>query len=388
MLSVTKKWMAEPRHGLVPSGTLLIGICYGLARFSYGLFLPQFQLDIGLSSAISGFIGSCAYIGYCIAIVSSAFLAERFGARYVAVGAALIAAVGMGLVAVSTTPVMLASAMLLAGLSTGFSSPPMVKAVAYAVPSSRQARANTIINAGTGIGIAFAPISLIALGQWRIAYAIFSAIALGNALWLIVTVPETRLYRAPHGQVVAMGNTGNPTRRPAIYLVIAAMGMGIASAAFWTFSSEVIIVLGHHGQNLANLVWIIIGLAGLIGATAGDLVYRFGINLINRASLTAMALVLLLYITFPGNYTLIFISAAVFGTVYITLTGIYLIWGIRVYSDRPAIGLAVPFLMIAVGQIIGSPLAGYLIGQYGFRVCFIIFSALAVATSIIPYPGN
>lgn len=384
-MSETAKIEASPSLGLIPAGTLLIGVCYGLARFAYGLFLPQLRLDVGLSSAVAGFIGSGSYAGYCIAITMSAFAAERFGARYVAVGAALIASAGMALVAISTTPVMLAAAILFAGLSTGLASPPMVQAVAHVIPSSSQARANTIINAGTGIGVALSgPVAFLALGQWRTAYAVFAAIALGNAIWLAIKVPNTRSPCNAHGQEVNR-NHSNMLRKRALYLIFAAVGMGAASAAFWTFSSEVIVLLGHRSQGLANLAWIIIGVAGLIGGAAGDLIRRFGINMVHRGSLSAMAIALLLYIALPSNYLAIFTAAAIFGAAYIMLTGVYLVWGVEVYSDRPAIGLALPFLMIAVGQIIGSPLAGYLIGQSGFDICYTAFAAIALATAIIPY---
>lgn len=381
-MSGTPTAVAEPNRGLVPAGTLLIGVCYGLARFAYGLFLPQLRHDVGLSAAIAGFIGSGSYAGYCIAIALSAFAVERLGPRHVAVGAALIAAVGMALVAVSTTPGMLAAAILFAGLSTGLASPPMVQAVAHAVPLARQARANTLINAGTGIGVALSgPIAVLALGQWRIAYALFAVIALGNALWLASTMPD-------------IGSSPNREERPysagllrgrALPLMLASTGMGAASAAFWTFSSNVIVSLGHHGQDVANMAWIVVGVAGLFGGSAGNLIRRNGINAVHRASLGAMAIALMLYVTLPGSYAAVFTAASLFGAAYIMLTGVYLVWGVEVYRERPAIGLALPFLMIAAGQVVGSPMAGYLISHDGFVVCFAVFAAVALATAITPY---
>src|SRR5690606_38470937 len=106
-----------------------------------------------LSAAMSGFIGSGSYVGYCLAIVTSALLVERFGPRCVAVGAALIAALGMAVVSVSTTAWLLAAALLFAGISTGLASPPMAQAVATSIPAERQRSANAIINSGTSIGV-------------------------------------------------------------------------------------------------------------------------------------------------------------------------------------------------------------------------------------------
>jgi len=95
----------------------------------------------------------------------------------------------------------------------------------------------------------------------------------------------------------------------------------------------------------------------------------------------------MLYVLLPGNYAAIFTAALLFGTAYIMLTSVYLVWGVDIYHDRPAVGVALPFLMIATGQMIGAPLAGYLIGRQGFGVCFAVFAAVSVATAIPPYRG-
>ncbi|WP_110692419.1 MFS transporter [Salinicola halophyticus] len=384
---------------LIVAGTALIGVSYGLARFAYGLFLPSMREDVGLSSAMAGAIGSGAYVGYCLAIVASAVLVERFGARLMAVAAALIAAAGMAVVSISESPLLLAGAILLAGTSTGLASPPMAQAVAREIPEARQSRANTIINAGTSLGVAISgPVAFLATGQWRVAYAAFAITALVNAVLLLLSVPrppatETRVNAAPKAgkdssQQEGRQNRGGLWRAPAWRVMLAAAGTGIASAAYWTFSSEAVVTQGNFDQTVANIVWILIGVAGLVGGLAGDLVKRFGLDAANRGSLGALALSLCLLALMPASLPAMLVSAALFGGAYIMLTGVYLVWGIRLYADRPAIGLGLPFLMIAVGQIVGSPLAGYLIGSRGYAFCFIVFALIAVATMLVGYRAD
>lgn len=372
---------------LIVAGTMLIGTTYGLARFAYGLFLPGMRDDVGLSPALAGVIGSGAYVGYCLAIVLSALLVERFGPRRTAVAAALIAAVGMAGVALSTQPLWLAGAILLAGTSTGLASPPMAQAVSRAITAPRQGRANTVINAGTSLGVAVSgPVAFIATGQWRLAYAAFAIAALLNALLLLSSMPRAGTSDDASTDNHQYSDRPCKLRRPgALTLVVAAAGMGTASAAFWTFSSDVVITLGHFEQTTANIVWILIGVAGLVGGAAGDLIVRFGLNVVYRCSLAAMASALSLLVISPSNLAAVLVAAALFGAAYIMLTGVYLVWGIRLYADRPAIGLGLPFLMIAVGQIVGSPLAGYLIGSRGYLVCFVAFALIALATALIGY---
>ncbi|HET6736824.1 YbfB/YjiJ family MFS transporter [Mycobacterium sp.] len=54
---------------LAAAGLWLIAVCYGLARFAYGLFLPVLTEEFGLDGTVAGAIASSSYIGYCVAIV-------------------------------------------------------------------------------------------------------------------------------------------------------------------------------------------------------------------------------------------------------------------------------------------------------------------------------
>ncbi len=76
-------------------------MCYGFARFAFGLFLPQIDTDLALTPTLSGFISGGSFLGYCVAIILSAYLTERIGARAVAIGAALVATVGMAGIAMA-----------------------------------------------------------------------------------------------------------------------------------------------------------------------------------------------------------------------------------------------------------------------------------------------
>lgn len=100
------------RIGAVGFG--LIAVCYGFARFAFGLFLPQIDSDLSLGPSLSGLISGGAFAGYCVAIIASAALTERIGARAIATAAAIIAAVGMAGIALAPSPMVLAAAVMVA----------------------------------------------------------------------------------------------------------------------------------------------------------------------------------------------------------------------------------------------------------------------------------
>ena len=90
----------------------------------------------------------------------------------------------------------------------------------------------------------------------------------------------------------------------------------------------------------------------------------------------------------PGNLPLAVGSAAIFGLAYMTLAGTYLVSAIALLPDHPSLGGVLPFLAIAIGQALGSSLAGIAIAQLGYIPAFIIFggTALAIALCYRWYP--
>jgi hypothetical protein len=81
----------------------------------------------------------------------------------------------------------------------------------------------------------------------------------------------------------------------------------------------------------------------------------------------------------PLAYT----SAALFGSTYIMLTGVILVWSVSVFRERPAAGLGAGFLLIAVGQAVGSPVAGALAGATSPAIAFFSFAVAAVLTACV-----
>jgi hypothetical protein len=77
-----------------------------------------------------------------------------------------------------------------------------------------------------------------------------------------------------------------------------------------------------------------------------------------RGALVSMAAAIALLAVAPGTLPLAYASAALFGSTYIALTGALLVWSVDVFREKPSAGLGAAFLLIAVGQLAGSPAAG------------------------------
>lgn len=86
---------------LMFAGLSAIAVAYGFARYGYGLFVPAFREEFGLSTEAVGYISSGAYASYLLAMVLTGFLVGRIGPRFPVVTGAVCAGVGMLLVSFS-----------------------------------------------------------------------------------------------------------------------------------------------------------------------------------------------------------------------------------------------------------------------------------------------
>jgi MFS family permease len=346
---------------LVAPGLAMIAITYGLARFAYGLFLPEMRESLDLSESVLGLIGAGSYAGYCFAVLGALVFTSRAGPRFMAVAAGVVAVVGMATVAGAPTAWVLALGVLVAGSSSGLASPPMGEAVATAIPEESQDRANALINSGTSIGVALSgPAALLVTDQWRIAWGAFAIAGVAVGAWNAMAMP-----RKPVGEDRPEGaaQTDVPRlsvryllRSRSVALFAAATGVGFASAAYWTFSRDMVVRFGD--------------LSG-----TGSTVFR--------VSVLSMAAAIGLLAAAPGVLLWAYSSAALFGSTYIMLTGIILVWSVWVFHERPSAGLGAAFLLIAVGQVFGALTAGAVAGAAGLTVTFWAFAGIAVVAALI-----
>jgi predicted MFS family arabinose efflux permease len=373
---------------LVAPGLAMVAVTYGLARFAYGLFLPEMRQAFGLSETLLGLIGAGSYLGYCVTIIIALVFTSRAGPRFVAIVAGAVAVVGMAAVAGAPTTWVLALGVLAAGSSSGLASPPMGEAVVRSIHPELQDRANTLINSGTSIGVALSgPAALLLAEQWRLAWAAFAFIGLFVLVWNARVMPPKALSGGPLDQTEA----GDVPRLSVRYLMgaksmllyAAATGVGFASAAYWTFSRDLVVQTGDLSVAGSTLFWTVIGVSGIAGGLAGDLVRRLGLTRAFRASLLCMAAAVGLLAAAPDALLLAYLSAALFGSTYIMLTGIILVWSVSVFHERPSAGLGAAFLLIAVGQILGSLIAGVVAGAARLSPTFWAFAGVAALTALI-----
>src|SRR5699024_10662710 len=166
-------------------------------------------------------------------------------------------------------------------------------------------------------------------------------------------------------------------------LILASLILGISTAPFWTFSRSFIEIAGDYNEWQLSGFWIVIGLFGVLGGFSGSLIEKEGLSFsykLGSMSIASASIIL----AFSPNYLLTsYVSAGIFGCSYIFLTGVLLVWGIRVFITNASLGIGVPFLILAVGQVIGSIFAGWFIGTWGYATSFIIYGLVGIVAALM-----
>jgi predicted MFS family arabinose efflux permease len=363
-------------------GAAMIAVSFGLARYGYGLLLPDMQSELGFTSSAAGVISSCTYLSYLIANIAVVWLTNRLGPR-VAIGlAAALATVGMSVIASASSVVVLAIGVLLSGAAAGFAFPPYADIVARQVRSDRRALAWSVISSGTGWGVALGgPVAIVAGGSWRIVWMVFVAFAVVVGITAVALSPKRgEKLRRPQLSVTWFFC---PKSRP---LLLSAVLIGSGSAVWWAFSVD---ALRHAGlsSTTARIVYAVCGAASIVASVSGAAFARFGL----RAGYLAACVLLggsLALLGIATGHLLAALSAAIlFGVFYCAVIAAQGIWSSQVFADHPSAGLAAINTALTIGTLAGPAIAGAAITTFGFPPTLI--GAAVVVVAALPFcPPN
>lgn len=362
---------------LLASGLGLIAATYGLVRLAYGLFLPDVQRDLGLSSDSAGWISSGASVLYCLGALGGFLLAARLP-RFLVLAAALVAGGGaLGMAAAPDTTVF-GTASAIGSAGAGLASPALVRLVAEQVPDAAQGRAQSIVNAGTGPGLVGAGVlALVLLPDWRAAWACSGvfAIAVGSVL--------LSASRAADGHRTGpVPRSGTPARWFAAHrgALAVALLFGAGSAVVWTYGRSVLV---HAGAPVVVSVsaWVALGLGGAAVVVTARWTSRLRARTLWAVTTAAVALAVLTLGTVAQWTVLALLSCAVFGWGYTAATGALIAWTTEIDAERSSAGTSMLFVALVLGQAAGAAGAGAVVTTGGYPASFVAGSAVTAVSA-------
>lgn len=373
---MTVRQQASPRT-LSVAGASLIAVSFGLARYGYGLFAPQFQQDLRLSTAQIGTFSSLSYVGYGVGLVVCPWLVRRFDARAAVLTSSVLVCVGIFAIALAASALELAGAIGIAGIGVGLAWPPFSELAADHIDASRRPRVVSTISTGTSLGLILAvPLALLAGHAWHAVWAGFGVLAL-----LALAVNASVLPRgAGPGRLPGAESSRRPEGRGLALLAIYSLVYGAIGAAFFTFAIE----LAHteqHSRTSSVLLWAIVGTTGLAAVNTGELISHLGLRNAVRVLLAGMAAALLCIGLIPTSLIALDIGAAIFGPFYMAGAAVVPRWSEHLDPISPARVHSLATGASAIGSITGAATAGAIASTTGLPTIFLASAALACLAS-------
>lgn len=377
----------------IGAGLSIVAVTYGLARYSYGLFLPDIKQAFGLSFEWMGLIASSSYIGYLISTAIGSIISGRLGPKIPIVLGGICAISGLLLIATAYNKWLLLTGVTVAGMSPGLSYPPLSDAVVLMVKETKRDLAYSIINSGTSLGVMIAaPIALWAGNQWRTAWMVFAVLALFSTTWNYFVIMSSKGVRDSH-----KGEISKPTlkwliKRKSSKLFAFTFCFGVVASAFWTYSVEYIASVNkcilisdfEIAENVfSKIFWTGVGISGFAGISASYFIHSFGLRNIIQAGMAIMALSNFILVLFPSNGFSLIISSLFFGGIFILTTAFIGIWSIYVFYDHPSAGFGATFFILSLGQMVGPYFFGIVAEQYNLSMVFYIASIMGGLFSFI-----
>ncbi|HXD28074.1 MAG TPA: MFS transporter, partial [Arthrobacter sp.] len=246
--------------GIAAAGMLLIATTYGMARFGVGLFAPYLAAQRPELVGVLGAAAAAQFTAYSLAAALSIRWADRHPRWGLALAGAT-ATIGCAGIAAATEPGAFITAVLVAGLGGGFASPALVPVMDAVVAPEAAATAQSVVNAGTAVGVIGAggvAFTASTIGPAWLLMALACA-ATGAALWLQLR-EQANLRPVPAAGMPPALSSG--AWRTLAIPAAAALVAGVGSSLTWTFGPLLVTSSGTVDADRLGWLWVAVGLGG------------------------------------------------------------------------------------------------------------------------------
>lgn len=245
------------------AGAAVMAVAFGMARYVYGLTLPDIRADLDVPELLLGLIASGTFIGFLLSLILSTPLTIWKGPRAPTTLGSVCGAAGCTLVAAAPSPSLLAAGALVAGSAAGWVWAPYSDIVAAVAPERDRPRLLAWITTGACAGlILVGPLALASTSwaSWRWTWASIAvasaAAAVLNIRWVPRIPPTPRAHRGRQRVVLTRGML-----RAGAFAAV----LFIAATAYFTYATDAA-RRGGLGAVAGPAIFVLAGATGLPGS--------------------------------------------------------------------------------------------------------------------------
>ncbi len=378
--------MDRQTAGVGVGGAAVVGAAFGMARYAYGLTLPDVRSEFGLSELFLGLVASGTFAGYLVGLISVPHLSARRGPRAPTTVGGVCGVVGAATVALAPSPWILAAGAVLSGSAAGWVWAPYSDIVTTVAPRRHQPTLLAVITTGTSVGlVALAVLALLAtLTSWRLTWA---GIALAAGAAALVNLRAVPRLDAPGRDTNA--SRGSPWRRSMVPPLAYAVLYFAAITIYFTYASDAA-RSGGLAASAAPLLFAVIGAGGLVGLGTGRVTGVVGTTAVGVGSVWVIGCALVLLGLGRTSLPLTLLSAVLFGIGYMVGSSLLAIWTAQVVPDRPGKGFTLALVVGALTSIAAPTAMGALIPVFGLPELLLLVAAVAIVggtgIAVLPRP--
>jgi predicted MFS family arabinose efflux permease len=367
----------------IAASVAMASVTYGVGRYAYGLFLPQIRRDFGLDTFTLGLIASVGTVVYLLSNIVASAIAVHFKPRTFTVIGGAVTTLGLALVGIATNAPTAVGGILLAGAGAGIYTPAQFEAIEAWLLPPWKSRAMGAVNAGATPGKILTGLAAFWIqSSWQHAWLELAAVSCGVTVWNAWLLPNRAVThdgmkpkRHMHIRLF--------TRAACIPLYGTLVIYGLLFSIYLTFAIDLLSSVGAMKSPVDKLFWPLLGVAGLTTVFTGSAVSRYGVRSLLSVSLPLCGLSYAMLALASNNPWVILGSAVLFGATSIAPGTGFMVWGIRLFNERPSIGSGTVFFFQSVGTIMGPIVFGWIAPRIGVVPVFLALAALSVV--VLPF---
>ena len=380
---------------------LVVLVCGGIiltlslgTRHSFGLYLQPMTLDLGWSRQTFAIALAIQNLVYGLATPFAGMVADKFGAARALISGTLLYALGMVLMAHSTTGwefTLSAGLLVGTGLScTGFAA--VFGVIGRAFPAEKR----TVVLGIAGSAGSFGQFLMLPYGQTMITHLGWQNALFICAATLLLILPLATALTENGGRT----ETSKQSIPEALREAFSHSGYMLLCSGYFVCGFQLMFISVHFPAYLIDqrmtpetgmMALALIGLFNIFGTYLwGWLGQHYTKKYVLSVLYFTRAVVFLVFISMPlAPFSVYIFSAAIgflwLGTVPVTSGLIAQIFGVKYLATLTGIA----FLFHQVGSFLGVWIAGYLFDSTGsYRLTWLLTIALGVIAALINLPIN
>lgn len=374
-------------------GGMILTIALGV-RHNFGLYLQPMTADLGIGRETFAIAIAIQNLLYGISQPITGLIADRFGTARVLIGGAILYAIGLCLMSVSSTGLELTlSAGLLIGVSLGCSGFSIVFGV---IGRSFPPEKRSVALGVAGAAGSFGQFAMLPYGQWLINQVGWHQALVILALTVLVIIPlSSALVEDKKAQAASMHKQ---SISEALREAAGHRGYMLLCLAYTVCGFQLLFIAVHFPAYLVDqkmtpetgmLGLALIGFFNMIGSYAwgwlgGKHTKKYLLSLLYLMRSIAIAL----FISLPVTPTTVYLFAAVIGFLWlgtVPLTGglIAHVFGVKYLSTLTGIA----FFFHQVGSFAGVWIGGYVFDTTGsYTIMWVLTIGMGIVAALLNLP--